>query len=282
MNVKTYLTTYIKMSSTGNTSCFIPDFKSSLFNEDNTLMHNISGMNVPEKILFVIDTAREKNCTPFKLSTGASYMPLFMIKRTIENFVHIKSLIQHNHEYALMVLNSHNSRWICDFTNNTNTIINHLNFINEDLLNEDQKSYDLEQLFDKVQQKLPLPTKKHDTVVPTFVIRVILVYSRSISIPKFHISNKSIESLRKNPYFFIDVLYVHEPPCSENLCEEIYSEIAALDTTNFSYILEVGRNAAKLHDSMAKLLAHPLQRPSQKDVCYSICSSGSQEICNNI
>ncbi|PBC30038.1 BRISC and BRCA1-A complex member 1-like [Apis cerana] len=270
------------MSNTDNASCFVPDFK-SYCDEDNTLMRNFSGMNLPEKILFVIDTAKEKNCTPFKLSTGASYTPLFMIKRTIENFIYIKSIIQHSHEYALMILNSHSSRWICDFTNNTNSIVNHLNLINDDFLEEDQKSYDLGQSFDEIQQKLLLLTKKYETTVPTFVIRVILVYSRSNSIPKFHIGKRSLDTLIKNPYFFIDVLYVHEPPCSENLCEEIYSEIATLDTTNFSYILEVGRNAAKLHDSMAKLLAHPLQRPPQKDVCYTICSpSASQETCNNV
>ncbi|XP_050478844.1 BRISC and BRCA1-A complex member 1-like [Bombus huntii] len=271
------------MSNTGSASCFIPDLKSSYSDEDNTLVRNLSGMNLPEKILFVIDTTRERNCTPFKLSTGASYMPLFMIKRTIENFIYIKSIIQHSHEYALMILNSHSSQWICDFTNNTNSIVNHLNLINDDLLEEDKKSYDFGQMFDEIQRNLPLPTKEHDTAVPAFVVRVILVYSRSNSVPKFHIDKKPLDTLTTNPYFFIDVLYVHEPPCSENLCEEVYSEIAKLDTTNFSYILEVGRNAAKLHDSMAKLLAHPLQRPPQKDVCYAICPSpGSQETCNNI
>ncbi|KAK9305126.1 hypothetical protein QLX08_003799 [Tetragonisca angustula] len=268
------------MSNSESASCFIPDFKPD---EDNTLQ-NFSGMNLPEKILFVIDTARERNCTPFKLSTGASYMPLFMIKRTIENFIYIKSVIQHSHEYGLMILNSHSFQWICDFTNNTNSVVNHLNLINDDFLEEDKKTYDLGQIFDEIEQKLPLPNKKSDTAVPTFVVRVILVYSRSNSIPKFHLDKRPLDTLTKNPYFFIDVLYVHEPPCSENLCEEIYSEIATLDTTNFSYILEVGRNAAKLHDSMAKLLAHPLQRPPQKDVCYTICalSQCSQETCNNV
>ncbi|KOX72221.1 BRISC and BRCA1-A complex member 1 [Melipona quadrifasciata] len=212
------------MSNSESASCFIPDFKPD---EDNTLLRNFSGMNLPEKILFVIDKARERNCTPFKLSTGASYMPLFMIKRTIENFIYIKSVIQHSHEYGLMILNSHSFQWICDFTNNTNSIVNHLNLINDDFLEEDKKTYDLGQIFDEIEQKLPLPNKKSDTADPTFVVRVILVYSRS---------NK------------------------------------------------VGRNAAKLHDSMAKLLAHPLQRPPQKDVCYTIClpSQCSQEPCNNV
>ncbi|XP_076766546.1 BRISC and BRCA1-A complex member 1 [Xylocopa sonorina] len=271
------------MSNTDEASSLIPERRLSCSDENSTLTPNILGINLPEKILFVIDTAREKNCTPFKLSTGANYTPLFMIKRIIECFVCIKSIIQHSHEYALMILNSHNAQWICDFTNNTNSIVNHLNLINDDVLEEDKRSYDLGQLFDKIQQKLHLPTNKRDVTVPTFVVRVILVYSRSNAVPKFQTGKGSLDALTKNPYFFLDVLYVHEPPCLENVCEEIYSEIATLDTTNFSYILEVGRNAAKLHDNMAKLLAHPLQRPPQKDMCYSIYpSSSSQEMYNNV
>ncbi|XP_017798282.1 PREDICTED: BRISC and BRCA1-A complex member 1-like [Habropoda laboriosa] len=262
------------MSSTDDSSstpCSIPDYKPSGSDEDNSLVLNLPGMNSPEKIVFVIDTVRERNCTPFKFSTGDNFMPLFMIKRIIENFICAKSIIQRSHEYALMTLNSHSAQWICDFTNNNNSIVNYLNLVNEDILEEDQTSYDLGQMFDKIREKLPLPAKKDDTIIPTFVVRVILMYSRSNSIPKFHTAKYSLDILTKSPYFFIDALYVHEPPSSENLCEEIYAEIATLNTANLSYILEVGRNAIKLHDNMAKLLAHPLQRPPQKDVCYAIC-----------
>lgn len=262
-----------------NVSCFLPTHS----DENDSLVRNLPRMNLPEKILFVIDTIREKNCVPFKLTTGAEYVPLFMIKRIVENFICIKSSIQRSHEYALMILNSQDAHWICDFTNNTKSIANLLNIINEDVLEEDEKSYDLGQLFEKIQSSLLLPPKKQGTIVPTFVTRVILIYSRSCTIPKFYTGRKFLETLTENPYFFMDVLYVHEPPSSENSCEEIYAELATLDTTNFSYILEVGRNAAKLHDNMAKLLAHPLQRPPQKDTSYTIISSSSlQEMYSNI
>lgn len=271
------------MSSTDSAPCSIADYKSTGSDEDNSLVKNFLGINSPEKIVFVIDTARERNCTPFKLSTGGNYMPLFMIKRIVENFICTKSIIQRSHEYALMTLNSHSARWICDFTNNIDSIVNYLNSIDEDPLEEDQTFYDLGEMLDKLQEKLPLPTKKHDTIIPTFVVRVILVYSRSSSMPKFHTGKYSLDILTNSPYFFIDVLYVHEPPCSENLCQEIYTEIAKLSTRNFSYILEVGRNAAKLHDNMAKLLAHPLQRPPQEDVCYAICPFfGTLETYNSV
>ncbi|XP_031845415.1 BRISC and BRCA1-A complex member 1 isoform X2 [Nomia melanderi] len=262
------------MNNIGSVSCFYPDDRSAYSDENNAFFRNLSGINLPEKILFVIDTVREKNCTPFKLSTGAEYMPLFMMKRVVENFVCIKSTIQRSHEYAIMTLNSQGARWICDFTSNIKSIVGHLDIIDEDTCEEDLSAYDLGQLFERIQSKVPLPPKKHtSTLLPTFVTRVILMYSRSNDIPKFLTSKKFFDNLTENWCFFIDVLYIHEPPDSKNLCEEIYAEMAMLDTANYSYILEVGKNAAKLHDNMAKLLAHPLQRPSQKDACYTIYSS---------
>ncbi|XP_015430757.1 PREDICTED: BRISC and BRCA1-A complex member 1-like [Dufourea novaeangliae] len=271
------------MNNLSSVAGFLPDVRSTLSDENNAFFRNLSGINLPEKILFVIDTVRETNCTPFKLSTGAKYMPLFMMKRVVENFVCIKSTIQRKHEYAIMTLNGDSANWICDFTNNTKNIVDHLDAIDEDFQEEERNAYDLGQLFEKIQSKLPMPPKKHSTLIPTFITRVILMYSRSNSIPKFDTSKKFFDSLTENPYFFIDVLYIHEPPCSENLCEDIYAEIAKLDTANYSYILEVGKNAAKLHDNMAKLLAHPLQRPSQKDVCYTIYSPPSiQETHTNV
>ena len=275
-------------SDINTSSYFLPDGKPLIYGdeEDASIPNLLSGVNLPEKILFVIDTVRERNSTPFKLSTsgGKCIEPLLMIKRVVESFVCIKSAIQRSHEYALMILTTQGARWTCDFTNNTKTIINHLDNTNEQVLEEDQKSYDFGQLLEKIQSKLPLPTKRNNTaVVPMFVTRVILIYSRSHSIPQFHAHKKYLDNLEANPYFFIDVLYVHEPPCSENLCEEIYAQVTKLDTRNYSYILEVGRNAAKLHDNMAKLLAHPLQRPPQKDACYTICPASSlQEIYTNV
>lgn len=272
------------MNNIGGVPCFYPDNKPSISDEDNTLLRNLSGINLPEKILFVIDTVREKNCTPFKLSTGAKYMPLYMVKRVVENFVSIKSSIQRSHEYAIMTLNSEGARWICDFTSNVKTIVNHLDIIEEDIPEDDLHLYDLGQLFEKIQSKVPLsPKKQTGTCLPMFVTRVILIYSRSNDVPKFLTSKKHFDNLTEDWHFFIDVLYTHEPPSSDNLCEEIYTEMAMLDTENYSYVFEVGRNAAKLHDNMAKLLAHPLQRPSQKDTRYTLYSpSNLQETNTNV
>lgn len=248
--------------------------------EDYVQVRNVPELNLPEKIVLVVDTVREQQCTPFKLGTGATFSPLCMIKRVVENFVGAKSTIQPGvHEYALMSLDSRGASWLCDYTSNAKTLVGHLENVVEDSPDEEQRTYDLDQLFEAIHAKIATPT----TSQPLFVSRVILIYGRSNSIPKFHTGQKYLENLTENPYFFLDVLFVHEPASEDNLCEAVYAEIAALDTTSYSYIFEVGRNAAKLHDNMAKLLAHPLQRPLQKDAFYTFVSNTTaQEVHTNV
>lgn len=253
-----------RLADNKNTSCATVD--------DSPVVRNLPELNLPEKILFVIDTVKEQQCTPFKLGTGATYSPLCMIKRVVETFIHAKSTIQPGHEYALMTLDTCGAYWLCDYTNNIKTVLGHLESITENVSDQEQRSYDFSQMFEKIHARIAIPqSAKHQTanLVPTFTSRMILIYTRSNSIPKFQTGQKYLENLTENPYFFLDVLFVHEPPTSDTMCDAVYAEIAALDTTNFSYILEVGRNAAKIHDNMAKLVAHPLQRPPQKDASYS-------------
>lgn len=249
------------------TSCRNLDSKRSCIIQEK--VRNLPELNIPEKILFVVDTVKEENSTPFKVGTGESYPPLYMIKRVVETFINAKSTIQRKHEYGLMTLDSANIRWICNFTDNIKTILSFLDTVEEST--DEEKTFDIGQVFEEIQAQTA--GRSYEMTLPLFTTRVILIYSRSNCIPRFQKGQEFLKNLTENPYFFLDVLFVHEPPTNENLCEKVYAEIITLDTTNFSYILEVGRNAAKLHDNMAKLLAHPLQRPPQKDMCYTINES---------
>lgn len=275
-----------RKNNTNDTLCHSADAKrtaisvAAINTGDGARVRSTPELNLPEKILLVIDTVKEQRCTPYKLGTGATYSPLLMIKRVVENFVSAKSTIQPGmHEYALMSLDSRDASWLCDYTSNTKTVLSHLESITEDLPEEEQQSYDLGQLFEAIHARIASPARHQ----PTFVSRVILIYARSNTIPKFHTGPKYLDSLTENPYFFLDVLFVHEPPDDDNMCEAVYAEITALDTTSFSYIFEVGRNAAKIHDNMAKLLAHPLQRPPQRDASYTLYSATSaREVHTNV
>ena len=52
--------------------------------------------------------------------------------------------------------------------------------------------------------------------------------------------------------------------------QEIYNKLCGFDTRGDSYVVEVSKNPTKVYDSMAQLLAHPLQRGKQNELFYSI------------
>lgn len=55
-----------------------------------------------------------------------------------------------------------------------------------------------------------------------------------------------------------------------NLLQEIFDRLCDFDEKGMSYIFEAARNPTRLYDQMAKLLAHPLQRPLQSEIAYRL------------
>lgn len=226
------------------------------------------GQKFPEKIIFVVDTGHEAMSTTFQLRTGAKCSSFYVIKRVVEIFFHNKLMLDQQHEFALVILGSQKAHWLCNFTGNFKTLLNALESIEESPINVDQKYFDLQQVFELVHEHV-----RHETTLQTNVMRIILLYSRSHAIPRFNITETSTQELIRNPNFFLDILYFHDPSTLRNKCEEIYAELNKLDIKNISYIMEVSRNAAKAHNYMARLLAHPIQRVPQKDMKYCVHSS---------
>uniref|UniRef100_A0A5F8G6Z1 BRISC and BRCA1 A complex member 1 n=1 Tax=Monodelphis domestica TaxID=13616 RepID=A0A5F8G6Z1_MONDO len=77
------------------------------------------------------------------------------------------------------------------------------------------------------------------------------------------------------PYFFFDVVYIHngtEEKEEETSWKDTYALFGGLDSKGTSYKYEVSLTgpAVELHNCMAKLLAHPLQRPFQTHASYSL------------
>lgn len=60
----------------------------------------------------------------------------------------------------------------------------------------------------------------------------------------------------------------HPPPPPQ----EMYAFFSSLDTkgTNYKYEVSLTGPAVELHNCMAKLLAHPLQRPFQTHAAYGL------------
>lgn len=245
------------------------DTNKDSFPESKPITRNLPSINMLEKIIIALDVSREQEYTPYKMAgTGIKYTPLTMIKRVVEIFLMIKTSMPVKHQFALIVLDCRRAQWVCNFTETPADIVHHLQRIDERLHSDEY--FDLGQLFNLISPHDHLPLVNSGRNSSNFVTRLILIYTRSFCAPKFQTGRSHFDSLVSNPYFFVDVLYVHEPSSPSNNCKDIFDELATLDTTSFSYILEIGRNATKLHSEMAKLAAHPLQRPLQNNMEYAL------------
>lgn len=189
-----------------------------------------------------------------------------MLKRVIEFFLHSKQAINNDTEFALIVLKENEPIWVCQFTKNIIEIINNLHSFDSEICSSEE--FDLSLLFNLIHNKINLPEVSEDykLVAPNNVTRIIIFYNRQ-TVPKF-ISGKEIFDIYiQHPYFTVDILYTHEDNCNENNCEKVYDALQSLDN-GYSYIFEVIKSTPKIHECGAKLLAHPLQRPLQKNSSY--------------
>lgn len=224
-------------------------------------------VNVAERIILCIDISEDPDFTPFKLGDGTKYSPLYMVKRISEIFMYSKSIMDKNHQFALVVMQN-DATWMRDFTSNPREIVT----VMEDLSEVPQTdAFNLTSLFDVIEQNVVLPEVSDlEIIPPPYVVRTVLLYNRSYCMPEFTYGRQAFDKLVSSHYFTLDVLYIHEPASERNKCEEIYNVLCDLDEKGFSYVFEVSRNATKLHDCMAKLLGHPLQRPIQKNAYYKL------------
>lgn len=227
-------------------------------------------VNVKEKIIIVLDRAEEDICTPFKLPNFEQIHPLAMLKRGIELFLHNKQRINKKHEYAFLVLNEDSVSWLVDFTNNINNIIKALGYVDACKTTED--IFNLNLLFDIISQHIQVPELyKEENVVmpPNYVVRIILFYGRSYTIPQIE-QTPEIKEFLKAPYLTLDMVMTHESIDGDNKCHQIATVLQNLDQKGFSYFFSVERDMKTLFNSMGRLLGHPLQRPIQKGGIYAM------------
>ncbi|NXE57848.1 BABA1 protein, partial [Casuarius casuarius] len=187
-------------------------------------------------------------------------------QKMIEMFVRTKHKIDKCHEFALVVVNN-DATWLSGFTSDPREVCSCL--------------YDLETVVCKSfsilrrQQKIELPvTENVQTIPPPYVVRTILVFSRPACQPQFS-ATEHMKKMLQCPYFFFDVVYIHngvDDKDDETSWKEMYAFFSNLDTkgTNYKYEVSLTGPAVELHNCMAKLLAHPLQRPFQTHAAYSL------------
>ncbi|XP_018565083.1 BRISC and BRCA1-A complex member 1 [Anoplophora glabripennis] len=220
---------------------------------------SIPNANVPEKLILVIDRAQDENFTPF-VANNSKFTPLSMLKRAIQLFIKLKHTINKSNEFAIVVLNENNAKWILNFTSDMRKLKDAINKIDKC---EVEDTFNLNSLFDEIKENVTMPNLLKLEVPPSYIVRTVIFYGRSYTIPKIQL-NESIENLLENPYFICDVLITHEPVESSNYCHKIFNALQELDKKGLAYFFPVCRDSRRLHNCAAKLLGHPLQRPKQK------------------
>ncbi|KAL3277167.1 hypothetical protein HHI36_012519 [Cryptolaemus montrouzieri] len=223
--------------------------------------------SVREKIIIALDRSRDEEITPFQDNADNNYSPLSLLKKGVEMFVHLKSSLNRQHEFALILLDENKCTWCLDFTSNVREVIKTLNTVTECCAED---IFDLNSLFNEIAKRVKIPNFNKD-IPPPYVVRTVLLYNRSYTCPKIDIT-EIVKEILDLPYFTLDILASHEPVDETNNCKKIFSTLQNIDKKGFSYFFSVGRDINILLSSMGKLLGHPLQRPLRKYANYSIAN----------
>lgn len=229
---------------------------------------NLPNINVPEKIIICLDVCYDNPNTLLRLMDGTTFTPFNMLKRVLDFFIHSKHAINKSTEFALLILKDSDPYWLQGFTNNLKDIINVIDYLSpKESISE---TFDFQKIFHILKQEIQIPDYNDTDCIlpPQYVVRMIVLYGRSNCIPYIPQEDPYFIHLKKQFYFYIDILLSHEEDCALHKCEEIYDALQDLDD-GYSYVYEASRNATKIHECVAKLLAHPLQRPLQKNTDYT-------------
>ncbi|XP_051893743.1 BRISC and BRCA1-A complex member 1 isoform X2 [Pristis pectinata] len=227
-------------------------------------------VNCPEKVIICLDLSEEMSLQKLESMNGSKTNALNIAQKMIEMFVRTKHKIDKRHEFALVVVNDEVT-WLSGFTSDPREVCSCLYDLDTNVC----ESFDLDGLFSLVQQKIELPvTENVQTIPPPYIVRMILVYIRTPCHPQ-SVSVEHFSKILQSPYFFFDVIYIYnrtEEMDEEPSYKEAYSFFNNLDTkgTSYKYDVSLTGQAVELHNCMAKLLAHPLQRPIQVHAVYSL------------
>lgn len=224
-------------------------------------------INCPEKIVICLDLSAEIESTLFSSRAGDKFSGLELAKQSIKMFVMHKSQMNPNHEFALLGFHDE-AVMVHKMTKRVKNLLNTLEDC--EMSSQSTEPLNMAQMFETIRESVDLPEigQNVEKLPPPYIVRVLMVYGRSHSVPEAmdSLAQKELES---SPYFFTDVLYIHEPLSEENSCEEVFDALCQLDHREMAYIFEVSRYTPILNCA-AKLLAHPLQRPRQLEAAYKI------------
>uniref|UniRef100_H3CXU5 BRISC and BRCA1-A complex member 1 n=1 Tax=Tetraodon nigroviridis TaxID=99883 RepID=H3CXU5_TETNG len=227
-------------------------------------------VNCPEKVIICLDLSEEMSLPKLESFNGSKTNALNVCQKMIEMFVRTKHKIDKRHEFALVVVND-DALWLSGFTSDPRELCSCLYDLDTNVC----ESFNLEDLLNVIRQKIELPLMENiQTIPPPYVVRTVLIYSRHAGQLQFSPS-EALSKMLQSPYFFFDVVYLHngvEEQGDDSGWRENYTSFCNLDSKGMCYRFEVSMSgpSIELHNCMAKLLAHPLQRPFQSHASYSL------------
>ncbi|KAF7202615.1 transcript variant X1 [Nothobranchius furzeri] len=231
---------------------------------------NVPRVNCPEKVIICLDLSEEMSLPKLESFNGSKTNALNISQKMIEMFVRTKHKIDKRHEFALVIVND-DALWLSGFTSDPRELCSCL----YDLETNVCESFSILLLQTNHRQKIDLPSMENvQTIPPPYVVRTVLIYSRHAGPLQLNPS-EAVSKMLQSPYFFFDVIYLHngvDEQGDETSWRDNYSSFCNLDSKGMCYHYEVSLSglAIELHNCMAKLLAHPLQRPFQSHASYSL------------
>lgn len=223
---------------------------------------SIPSVAVSEKIVICIDTSKDMSvgytCT---LSNQNIIDASAIMNEALRVFITNKLAIAKDTSFALVSIKPGDVELISTFTSDVTSLVKSLSEMKGGTNEEVTPDYDLtgmSAMFSSIDKPENVKSK---TIPPEYIVRVILVYNNSYSIPSFKEVDKFRASYLNSSCIF-DVVHLHEAQSDFNRVEKIYEQFSKVISPT-SYFLECSRNVTSVFNIFAKLLAHPYQRVNQ-------------------
>ncbi|XP_030921038.1 BRISC and BRCA1-A complex member 1, partial [Geospiza fortis] len=202
----------------------------------------LGGLSRAPPQIICLDLAEEMAVPKLESFNGCRSNALTVAQKMIEMFVRTKHKIDKSHEFALVVVNN-DATWLSGFTSDPREVCSCL----YDLDTVVCQSFNLDGLFN------------------------LMGATSSLWLPPCLVPNPVGAIL--TPWYEPNLT----PSCPRaSPRQDMFGFFGSLDTkgTNYKYEVALAGPALELHNCMAKLLAHPLQRPCQSHAHYGLLDGG--------
>lgn len=219
-----------------------------------------------EKIIILFDTHEE-----MLLNWNGKLNRISALKEVMLAFIGRKGNSPLRHMFAIVTFYDDKLQWLCDFTRNQHILENAINSVTPTSLTNTVHPVplNLSELLKNLTDCLVLKNNEFFTSESNdydFCTRCIFIFSRSKEIP---ILSPNLNFFQSNQLFF-DIIYVHRKSNEEDgiLCQEIFDKLTEFQLsicTQHNYLFETHASPIKLFSFIMALMAHPIQRNTQKD-----------------